>query len=87
MSEVIVRRGNIEEAIRTLRRKVNQDGTLAQVRLRGRSDPKPSVRKRIKLRSSEKRRKRRMLRRGDRVWKPERMALGDLFMGQEGGEI
>ncbi len=65
MSHVVVVGSNIESAIRVFRRRVGEDGILAKVRLRLKTDPKPSVRKKEKARIAFKRRIRTAVRRQD----------------------
>ena len=63
--EAVVRDGNLDEALRILKRKVYQDGIFSE--LKDRSEPKPSIRRRDKRRKAMRRRKKNeaRVRRGD----------------------
>ena len=61
MTQVIVR-NDIESAISAFKRQVDRDGILREVRSRLESDPKPSVRRKVKARKALKRKTRAAMR-------------------------
>jgi ribosomal protein S21 len=58
MPQVIVMRDDMESAIRVFKSQVERDGILREVRFRLKTDPKPSIRRRMKVRVALKRKKR-----------------------------
>ncbi len=67
--EVSVVEGNVEGAIRVLKRKLSKEGVLKQLKLK-RFHEKPSVRRKRKRKEAERRRRRQMRRLAKRSTRP-----------------